>query len=391
MIERLSFAQDAPYVASEAAIHLNRYAMTRQFCKGRVVLDAACGEGYGSYLMKTWGALRVEGVDISGEAIDHARAAFHAEGLRYTKCDVLNLPFEDNSFDLVVSFETMEHVDDAEQFLHEIKRVLKPDGTVLLSCPNDHYYYENDHLENPFHKKRYTFFEFKELSESILGNQAEYFFSFATDGFVNIPYEERTEPEQTMQRSACDLFHYVEQVDAYLLPQERYLNQWNCNYYLGIWSNEKKLHSHSTAFFARETFWDHRDKDYELLHDLSEREKAQEIKHQKETMDIYLERDRLKTLLDFEQKRNEMQQAAWNAAQKEITDIYLERDRLKTLLDFEQKKNALQQAAWNEAQAQLGQYQKSMAEINASRGMKLLRLYSRIRAKLDRIFKRNRI
>ena len=76
-IERLTFDGSAPYSALEAAIHLNRYLVVRGLCRGRRVLDIACGEGYGSFLMTdVWGASSVAGVDISHEAIDNARRLF---------------------------------------------------------------------------------------------------------------------------------------------------------------------------------------------------------------------------------------------------------------------------------------------------------------------------
>lgn len=60
MIERLDFGEGANYNAIEASIHLGRYALARSVVRGRRVLDAACGEGYGSTLLKKWGAAFVD-------------------------------------------------------------------------------------------------------------------------------------------------------------------------------------------------------------------------------------------------------------------------------------------------------------------------------------------
>lgn len=68
-MERLNFGGMEAYNAVEACIHLNRYAMAKSFCTGKRVLDAACGEGYGSFLMKKWGASEVFGIDIDCETI----------------------------------------------------------------------------------------------------------------------------------------------------------------------------------------------------------------------------------------------------------------------------------------------------------------------------------
>ena len=64
MIERLDISEKNKYSATEASIHLTRYLTAKKFIQGKTVLDIACGEGYGSYLMKKWGAKTVQGVDI---------------------------------------------------------------------------------------------------------------------------------------------------------------------------------------------------------------------------------------------------------------------------------------------------------------------------------------
>lgn len=282
-IERLDFTKETKYNAIEAAIHLNRYGIAKPFCKGARVLDAACGEGYGSYLMKSWGAARVDGIDIDVSSVDIAGKLFRDEGLVYTSGTVERLPFEDNAYDLVVSLETIEHLDDAEAFLREIKRVLKPDGTVILSCPNDNYYFERDHLENPFHKRHYTFFEFRELAEKHLGINVDYFLAFALDGFINIPYERRTEPERGGWEDAFGLLHYTQCEQALCVPQERYLNQWNANYYVGIWGKPERAHRYSAVLAPREMFIDHADRDYDLLYHLND--VRSEIKRLQDTVE----------------------------------------------------------------------------------------------------------
>ena len=163
----LDFPKKASYNALEAYIHLNRYAFARPFCEGTRILDAACGQGYGSYLMKTWGAKEVTGIDIDAAAIAQASALFREDGLHYLQHTVEQLPFPDASFDVVVSFETIEHIDKPDAFLKEIKRVLRPGGIVVISCPNDNYYYQNDCTKNPSHKAEYTYFQFKELTEKL--------------------------------------------------------------------------------------------------------------------------------------------------------------------------------------------------------------------------------
>ena len=117
------------------------------------VLDAACGEGYGSYLLKMWGATEVVGVDVSQTSIDKATTIFKCENLKFQCQNVETLQLPNHYFDVIVSFETLEHLDHPEKFLKEIRRVLKPGGTIIISCPNDPYYYPDEETSNPFHKK----------------------------------------------------------------------------------------------------------------------------------------------------------------------------------------------------------------------------------------------
>ena len=91
--------------------HYHRYAFAGGLVRGRKVLDAACGEGYGSAMLAR-SAASVTGVDISEASIEHARRRYRAPHLEFRSADCLNLPFDDDSFDSIVSFETLEHLAD---------------------------------------------------------------------------------------------------------------------------------------------------------------------------------------------------------------------------------------------------------------------------------------
>lgn len=122
--------------------HMHRYSVLKTVLKDKIVLDAACGTGYGSNIIASV-AKEVYGIDISQEAIEYANSTFtECRNLKYIKADISKLPFENETFDIVVSFETIEHVDADIQnkFLREIKRVLKPDGMLIMSTPNKEIY-----------------------------------------------------------------------------------------------------------------------------------------------------------------------------------------------------------------------------------------------------------
>jgi SAM-dependent methyltransferase len=132
--------------------HFHRYAFALQLVRGKTVLDAACGEGYGSALLAAVAA-GVTGVDLSPEAISHASDRYQAGNLSFRSADCLALPFADDSFDCVVSFETLEHLADHDGLLREFRRVLKPDGFLLLSSPDKAVYSEQMQNRNEFHVK----------------------------------------------------------------------------------------------------------------------------------------------------------------------------------------------------------------------------------------------
>ncbi len=160
-----------PGLAGEIAYeHAHRYAFARRFASGKRVLDAACGEGYGSAMLALVASV-VTGIDIDPPTIAHARAAYaDRRNLRFVDGSVTSLPLSDASVDLVVSFETVEHLDAADQprMLAEFARVLAPDGILLISSPNRPQYSEARNYVNPFHRHELDRGEFAALVQAEL-------------------------------------------------------------------------------------------------------------------------------------------------------------------------------------------------------------------------------
>ncbi len=135
--------------------HTARYVYALPYVENKSVLDIACGTGYGLGFLKEK-AKRVTGVDVNLEAAREAQNECD-EKSAVLLGDGLNLPFQDESFDAVTSFETLEHLHERPQFLAELKRVLRTGGVLLLSTPNANYTKPvNGKPLNPFHVFEYT-------------------------------------------------------------------------------------------------------------------------------------------------------------------------------------------------------------------------------------------
>lgn len=141
------------------AEHLARYWWAAQLADGRRALDAGCGLAYGAQLLRAAGALSVHGVDIGEATIEAARAAC-GDGVELVVGDLAELPFADRAFDLVVCFETIEHLHERERALDELARVLAPGGVLVLSSPNRLQYPAG----NPHHVHEY---EPRELHDAL--------------------------------------------------------------------------------------------------------------------------------------------------------------------------------------------------------------------------------
>lgn len=142
------------------AMHLKRYRFAYPYCEGKRVLDVACGVGYGShYLAET--ARDVAGVEIDPESVAYAKNNYALPNVTFHEMDAARLQFNDHSFDVVCSFETIEHLSDIDAYLREIARVMKPDGLYIVSTPQVK---KTTHRPaNPFHTIEFSKADFEAL------------------------------------------------------------------------------------------------------------------------------------------------------------------------------------------------------------------------------------
>lgn len=139
--------------------HEARYNFATRFVRNGLVLDVACGTGIGSYRLLTAGASKCIGLDLDREALEHAGAEY--ESCTFAVCDAQALCLAEEVADVVVSFETIEHLPDPIRFIEQCERVLKPDGIFICSTPNHLVY--RWYGTNPFHKKEFSPAEFLDL------------------------------------------------------------------------------------------------------------------------------------------------------------------------------------------------------------------------------------
>jgi len=120
-----------------SAFHLARYEFASGYSRERKVCDVACGTGYGAALLAQRGkALSVDGFDCCPLTIHYANQKYGSARVRFSVGEAERLPVADGSYQLLTSFETIEHVPQPAEVIAEFARVLQPDGILICSTPN---------------------------------------------------------------------------------------------------------------------------------------------------------------------------------------------------------------------------------------------------------------
>jgi len=217
--------------------HFGRYATLARFAKGQRVLDTACGNGYGSWLLKEWGASSVLGLDVTEEAISAARREFSRDGVDFRVANagdvVSELPAA--SFDLIACLETIEHVDQPERFLEGLRSLAAPGAQIFISCANDHVALPPDQ-RHPSPIRKYPFEEFREVSERVLGSAGQWLLGVNVQGHALMDAADPLISDAEL--TSKPIFAMAgEGSSDFLLPGQRSIrpDRSDVLYYLGVW------------------------------------------------------------------------------------------------------------------------------------------------------------
>lgn len=169
--------------------HLHRYHAAVDLVRNQVVLDLASGEGFGTAILAST-AKKVYGIDIDAPSIEHARDTYGYLGnTEFIQAGADKIPLEDGAVDIVVSFETIEHLneDTQKKFLQEIKRVLKKDGKLIISTPDKVNYTERYDHKNEFHLKEFNRDEFYGFLKRYFDHVSEFLQGFEIISAITEP------------------------------------------------------------------------------------------------------------------------------------------------------------------------------------------------------------
>lgn len=147
--------------------HLHRYEEAGKIIHlpNAKILDIACGSGFGSHYLAHLGH-HVIGGDLSYDTVLDCASKYKANNLEFKQIDGTQMPFENDFFDVVISFETIEHTTEFQKMLNEFKRVVKKDGLIILSTPNFLINSPGGVIINKYHTQEWVYEDFLKILNS---------------------------------------------------------------------------------------------------------------------------------------------------------------------------------------------------------------------------------
>jgi len=212
--ERILLEKETPLMIAR---HFCAYKFVMSLVKGKEVLDIGCGEGYGSDFLVDY-AKSVLGIDYDKAVIDYAKDKYHKPGLDFSVLDIKNLDSLSRKFDVICSFQNIEHIQDTGKLLKNIFGLLNDNGIFICSTCNMKDASPDRKVPfNKFHVKEYLISEFKELLEGHFRR-------------VEISGLRRSNALKFNRRlKKIGLFNFL---PAKLDPVKRFFSKANCSYFL---------------------------------------------------------------------------------------------------------------------------------------------------------------
>ena len=168
--------------------HISRYEFALNFIKnGSFVLDCACGSGYGSEILSKK-ANKVIGIDLDKTTIDFANKYYKNDKISFIEEDLYTIDFPEDSFDVIISLETLEHIKDSYLYLEKIKKMIKKGGVAVLSTPMLRFKNGKPFVTNPFHINEMKREDFLKLTTKVFGDNCKYYAQHQTQ-FFPLTYE----------------------------------------------------------------------------------------------------------------------------------------------------------------------------------------------------------
>src|SRR5947209_6681252 len=172
--ERLTNFGD-PTWGEAGADHVARYLFAAGFARGKRVLDVGTGLGYGAAILRAAGATGVDAFDIDPASVAKARSLFGSTGVNYFVGDSQTFDSSGNRYDLICSFENIEHIPDPPAFVRAAFNSLAPEGVLLCSTPAREVTppFVNGRPANPFHLNEWYRDEFAGLFRPAFGDAVD--------------------------------------------------------------------------------------------------------------------------------------------------------------------------------------------------------------------------
>ena len=257
--------------------HKFAYTVADKFInKNSTVLEIGCGEGYGTNFLARSGA-QITALDIDAKTIKKAKLKYSQKNITFKKFDGYNINYPEQSFDVIISFQVIEHVENVEKYLKNIKKFLKPNGIFIITTPSRTYRLtENQTPINKYHIREYNA---KTLSADIakVFNKFQIFSITAKQEVLDIEFE-RVRPSRSDYDKIPKKISLPENFKSKYTVEDFYLNNKDLDSGLDLLISNINVDIFDSANYWDKRYLDNKNSGYGSYGKLAEF-KAQIINH----------------------------------------------------------------------------------------------------------------